>query len=46
MKGLRMSDEELAKVKEEQEERCRELAMNVNVFMPYKVCGWLFIGYT
>ena len=38
MKGLRMSDEELAKLKEEQEERCKELAMNVNVFMPYKVC--------
>lgn len=38
MKGLRKSEEELAKLKEEQEERCKELAMNVNVFMPYKVC--------
>lgn len=36
-KGLRMSEEELAKLKEEQEQRCRELAMNVNVFMPYEV---------
>lgn len=36
-KGLRMSEEELTKLKEEQEERCKELAMNVNVFMPYKV---------
>ncbi len=37
MKGLRMSEEELTKLKEEQEERCKELAMNVNVFMPYEV---------
>lgn len=37
-KGLGdMSQERLAKLKEEQEEHCKELAMNVNVFMPYKV---------
>lgn len=35
--ALRLSEEEVAKLKEEQEARCRELAMNVNVFMPYKV---------
>lgn len=39
MKELRMSDEDLTKLKEEQEARCKELAMNVNVFMPYKVGG-------
>lgn len=38
--ALRLSEDEVAKLKEEQEARCRELAMNVNVFMPYKVrCG-------
>ncbi|CAM9717363.1 unnamed protein product, partial [Ectocarpus sp. 8 AP-2014] len=38
MKELRMSEEDLTKLKEEQEARCKELAMNVNVFMPYKGC--------
>ncbi|CAN0024625.1 unnamed protein product, partial [Laminaria digitata] len=35
--GLRLSEEEVGRLKEEQEARCKELAMNVNVFMPYKV---------
>lgn len=41
MKALRMSEEDLTKLKEEQEARCKELAMNVNVFMPYEVGGGL-----
>lgn len=49
--ALRMSEEEVEKLREEQEARCRELAMNVNVFMPYKVGGWVGVywwvgGYT
>lgn len=36
-KAATISEAEVAKLKEEQEARVEELAMNVNVFMPYKV---------
>ena len=33
----RVSEEDVARLKEEQDAKCKELEINVNVFMPYKV---------